>query len=107
MCRKSSGAPFLTWASFGAKNALTYTAGTPAVHRSSQYAQREFCGKCGSQLVFRADRLSSIDVAAGSLDDVNSIAPQANIWTASRVAWLHGFDGTLPDIEGNWPGDET
>lgn len=107
MCQKSGGAGFLTWATFTPKDSLIYTKGAPALYRSSELAQREFCGTCGSQLVFRSDLLKSVDVTAGTLDDPDSVRPIANTWISSRQAWLHGFDRTLPDLEGEWPGDET
>ncbi len=107
MCQKSTGAPFVTWATFTPPEALSYTKGKPAIHRSSDQAQREFCGRCGSQLVFRGDRLDSIDVTAATLDDPESVTPIVNTWAATRPGWLHGFDTALPDLEGEWPGDAT
>ena len=53
------------------------------------------------------DRLPGIDITAASLDDPSWPKPAANTWAASRLAWLHKFDTTLPDFEGEWPGDET
>jgi|LNFM01.2.fsa_nt_gb hypothetical protein len=106
MCQKAGGAGFLTWATFTPEDALAYTTGTPAIYRSSGTAQREFCRICGSQLVFRGDLLTSIDVTVGTLDDPDSVRPIANTWTTSRRVWLHGFDGALPDLQGEWPGDE-
>jgi hypothetical protein len=107
MCQKAGGAGFLTWATFLPQTSLAYTKGSPTIYRSSEHAQRELCGTCGSQLAFRGDRLDSIDVTAGTLDDPDSINPIANTWVSSRRAWLHGFDSALPNIEGEWPGDET
>ena len=105
MCQKASGAAFITWATF-AKEALRYTRGSPAHYRSSEGARREFCGNCGSQLVFRGDASDTLDVSVASLDEPDSIAPVANTWTVSRRAWLHGFDERLTDLEGEWPGGE-
>ena len=106
MCQKSSGAAFMTWATFP-KTALAYTEGEPAIYRSSEHAQREFCGACGSQIAFRGDRLPTIDVTLPTMDEPDAVTPMANTWIASRRAWLHGFDAELTDIDGEWPGDET
>jgi hypothetical protein len=106
MCQQFSGAAFITWATFP-KSALAYTKGEPAVYPSSEYGQREFCGACGSSLVFRGARLPTVDVTAASLDAPDSVQPVANTWARSRRAWLHGFDAGLTDIETEWPGDET
>ena len=107
MCQKASGAPFVTWVTFAPKEALTYTGEPPAIHHSSAHAQREFCGRCGSQLAFRGDRLPGIVITVATLDDPSWPKPLANTWAGSRLAWLHGFDETLPDLDGEWPGDET
>jgi hypothetical protein len=105
MCQQAAGAAFITWATFP-KAALSYTKGSPAHYRSSETAQREFCGSCGSQIVFRGDQSDTLDVTVASLDEPDSIAPVANTWTISRRAWLHGFDERLTDLEGEWPGGE-
>jgi hypothetical protein len=81
--------------------------GAAAVHRSSEQAQREFCGGCGSQLIFRGDELTTLDITLVTLDDPDAIAPVANTWVRSRLSWLCGFDSGLTDIDGEWPGDET
>lgn len=106
MCQKSGGAGFLTWATFTPAHAFAYIEGAPPIYRSSQDAQREFCGTCGSQLVFRGDFLGSVDVTVGTLDEPDSVDPIANTWVPSRRAWLHGFDHTLPDLEGEWPEEQ-
>jgi len=102
MCQKSSGAAFLTWATFAAP-ALRYTRGEPKSFHSSDHAVREFCGACGSQLVFRSDGKDSLDVTVGSFDAPDAFQPVGNIWVASRRAWMHGFDARLEDVEGDWP----
>lgn len=102
LCQKSSGAAFITWVTV-AKADLEYAAGQPAAFRSSAGAQREFCGRCGTQLVFRADRGETLDIAAATLDAPDAVRPDANTWVVSRRAWAHGFDPALPDLEGEWP----
>jgi hypothetical protein len=104
MCQKASGAPFITWATFP-KPAFTYLPESeePAGFRSSAYAVREFCPGCGSQLVFRSDWDSTVDVTVGTLYAPDSVTPEANTWVTTRRAFVHGFDTTLTDLDGEFP----
>ena len=68
MCRKVSGAPFITAAAF-AQTTFAWTKGEPAVYRSSAEAERGFCARCGSTLSFRLFASHDwIYVFVGSLD---------------------------------------
>ncbi|MEZ5840680.1 MAG: GFA family protein [Hyphomicrobiales bacterium] len=101
-CQRSAGAPFLTWAEVTRAD-FAYTSGTPAVFASSDHGRREFCPTCGTQLVFRSDqRPDMLDVTVASLDAPDALRPTANIFTGTRRAFLHGFDGTLP----SWPDEQ-
>lgn len=95
ICRRTTGAPFVTWATVPAV-AFTYTAGTPGVVRSTPTAERQFCSGCGTALTFREHaRLDWVDVAVGSLDDPNAVRPDEHIWTTSQLGWL-SVDDDLP-----------
>ena len=97
ICQRSSGAAFLTWATLPASG-LAYTDGEAVAYRSSDTAVREFCGACGTQLVFRADDGETVDITIASLDEPDGVKIDANIWVGSRRAWCHGFDADLPDF---------
>jgi hypothetical protein len=57
---------------------------------------RHFCGDCGSPLYTSSSRHPEhVYVKAGTLDDPSLVEPQAQIWTASAVAWGR-IDETLP-----------
>ena len=93
LCRRQSGAAFLTWASFPS-TAFTITQGAPAVFRATEKAERSFCAKCGTPLSFRFFASpGEIDVTLGSLDDPNAMQPQDHIWTSTRLHWLELTDG--------------
>ena len=47
MCRKASGAAFVTWISV-AHERFRYTQGAPASYRSSDIASRSFCGRAAA-----------------------------------------------------------
>jgi hypothetical protein len=74
-CQRVSGAAFLTYVGFPTED-LDWTAGAPAIYRSSEGVARGFCARC-----------------AGSLDDPDGILPQEHIFTDHKRAWLHLDDG--------------
>nr|WP_296615744.1 GFA family protein [Sphingomonas sp.] len=66
-CRRLSGH---LWACVSApRTSLTFTGDEqPQWYSSSEFAQRGFCGSCGSSLFYRALQGQEIAIAAGSLD---------------------------------------
>ena len=92
-CRRSSGAPFVTWVEFRASD-FTVVSGTPSRYESRPQVTREFCGKCGTQLTYRhADEPDTIDVTACSLDNVDEVSPEDHVWCDRMVPWLRISDG--------------
>jgi hypothetical protein len=87
MCRKTSGAPFVTWAVVP-ENAFIYTRGSPAELRSSQAGTRYFCDKCGTPVVCISSKHPGIvDVTVGSLDCPQDFAPTMEVFEDSRLPW--------------------
>ena len=92
MCQRATGAPVVPWLTV-ASAALAWTRAAPAVYRSSAKAERLFCARCGSQLVFREIALPDhLDVTLASLDDPEAVRPSHHIWTASRIGWFETAD---------------
>lgn len=92
ICQHSAGAPVLAWATFPIA-AFTYTQGKPSIYQSSLANQREFCGNCGTQIVFRqTDQATTIDITIASLDDPRAIEPEYHIWTQSQIPWFDTTD---------------
>jgi GNAT superfamily N-acetyltransferase len=92
ICRRTTGAPLVTWATFPAASFI-FTAGTPAEFRATSRAVRQLCPTCGTALTFRETaRPHSVDVTVGSMDSPDVIIPAAHIWTSSQLAWLHVAD---------------
>src|SRR5712691_5857967 len=84
ICRRTTGAPFVTWATFPAA-AFVFTAGTPAELRATPRAVRQLCAACGTALAFRETaRPGSVDVTVGSMDHPDRAVPAAHIWTSSQ-----------------------
>lgn len=95
MCRRTSGAPFVTWATYPAHE-VSFTEGRPTEFASSARALRGFCAHCGSPLTFReTDRPEEIDLTVGTMDDAEAFAPGRHIWTSSKLGWIH-IDDDLP-----------
>jgi hypothetical protein len=97
MCRRASGAPFVTWAAFP-RAGFVFDRGTPTTYRSSANAERQFCPTCGTQLTFRyLDDDASIDVTVATLDNPALVTPQDHIWTEAQLPWIRCDDG-LPRL---------
>ncbi|MEH6591666.1 MAG: GFA family protein [Halioglobus sp.] len=96
ICRKTTGAPVLAFASFRVEG-FTYTKGEPKIFKSSSRGQREFCGTCGTQICFRESEMATtVDVNSGALDEPDAVAPDHHIYTSSRLEWLR-FADQLPE----------
>lgn len=93
-CRKSAGAPAVTWAAFAEDN-VSILAGTPSKYRSSPSATRQFCPTCGTGLFYSNPEMlpGVIDIQAATLDDPAALPPQAQIQTAERLPWMAHLDG--------------
>ena len=94
-CRGSSGAPFMTWATFPEEN-VVFSGTRSKIFASSDTAHRRFCPRCGTQIVWIATpSRGTIDIAVASLDDPNRLSPTCHLFVKRRIAWLH-IDDALP-----------
>lgn len=104
LCRRSTGAPFVTWATFPASS-FTFTAGTPRERNSTPQGRRSFCGDCGTALTFRETaRPNSVDVTVGSLDDPERVTPVDHAFVGRKLSWLQ-FADALPRFEAGNPAE--
>jgi hypothetical protein len=104
-CRKHSGAGFATDAIFLA-SAVNWTGAAPTYYNSSDICARGFCAKCGSTVsALYGDRPDIVVIAAGSLDDPNSIKPTHHGYVSRRLQWIKLCDG-LPAYPTDIPGFE-
>lgn len=89
MCRKTSGAPFVTWILLSGEQ-FALTAGEPAVLKSSANGTRWFCDRCGTPIAFQTDeRPGKIDVTVCSLDDPDAFPPKEDVYVETRLEWSH------------------
>lgn len=92
MCRRSAGAPVVTWVSVPAAS-FRVVKGRLRTWQSSGKAERQFCPDCGAQVTFQyLAKRDSIDVTAATLDDAGKVAPQEQVWWDDRVPYLHVED---------------
>lgn len=92
ICQRAGGAPVLAWFTVPIA-AFAYQRGQPTIYRSSAVYQREFCGRCGTPLVFRRALAAALaDITIASLDDPDAVAPEYHIWRMSRIGWFETSD---------------
>ena len=86
-CRRSSGAAFVTWASFKRRD-FAFTQGEPR-ELVWENRIRVFCPKCGTPLTFMAERdAEEVDVTVCSFDNPNSVCPADHTWLSDRLDWI-------------------
>ena len=74
MCQRwSSGVYMGAWT-----NGVRFTEGEDVLTRvrTSDWASRAFCSKCGSNVYYKADAMENPSVTLGSLDDTSGMAPR-------------------------------
>jgi hypothetical protein len=97
-CRRHSGAPMVGWALF--PNERISIRGETKEYRSSDAGRRHFCPGCGTSLFYTNSVIfpDQTDVQIATLDDPDSVVPQAQIQTAERIGWMEKLD-ELPQFE--------
>src|SRR5258708_12284303 len=74
-CRRATAAPTVAWLTFD-RGQVEILSGHPRTYRSSQGVVRQFCGTCGSQLLYEsAESPTTIDITTASLDNPNLSPP--------------------------------
>ena len=92
MCRRVSGAAFLTFVHFPIDR-FEWIGGEPKRFRSSPDAERGFCEACGSTLTMHETVLDDrVQVTLGSLDQAEEVRPDDHVWVKRKLAWLEVED---------------
>ncbi len=87
MCRRTSGAAFVTWLVVPESD-FRYSDGTPVKLQSSGSGIRDFCGKCGTPVVcVSSEHPEIVDVTLGSLDHPEVYKPSFDVFEDTRLAW--------------------
>ncbi len=89
-CRRAHGAAFVTWAGFASEQfALEPDSERPTWYDSSPGAQRGFCARCGSPMLFQSTRWpGEMHVARALFADPLDREPSAHVFYESHVPWL-------------------
>lgn len=96
-CRRTSGH---VWAGTLVDDAALTITGEEALrwYRSSGFAQRGFCGTCGSSLFYRMDGEGKTSVAAGALDTPTGTRLAKHIFVKDKSDYYDIVDG-LPALD--------
>ena len=54
---------------------------------SVTHGERAFCGRCGSSLFWRAPGVTTVSIAAGTLDGATGLRIVQHIWDEQRADW--------------------
>jgi len=89
-CRRAHGAPFVTWAGFDTGQVSIDADGLqPSWYDSSPGAQRGFCPRCGSPMLFTSTRWpGEMHVARALIDAPLDRLPAAHVFYETHVDWL-------------------
>lgn len=88
MCRRTSGAPYVTWLVVQAAN-FRYSRGQPKLLKSSEDGSRFFCEDCGTPVACsNTSHPGIIDVTLGSLDEPERFAPTFSIYEETKLPFL-------------------
>ena len=92
ICQRLAGSPVMAFAQVPLVD-FRYVAGEPVVYPSSEWGERRFCPRCGSQLEYRrrADP-QTVEFCVSTLDDPASVTPKAHLFNESRIPWFDTTD---------------
>ena len=100
MCRRAQGAGFVTWVGVD-RDRFEFVGSTQTVRRyaSSADAERTFCGRCGTPLLFQSTHWADeTHVTLATLDPATAatLQPQMHAYWSSRAPWVPEPDDGLP-----------
>jgi hypothetical protein len=87
MCQKAGGGPFMAFAGVRDEQ-FEFTRGAATIFRSSDIAERGFCGACGTPLTYRLRGSRRTSFTIGSLDRPEAVSPAEQIGVESMSPWM-------------------
>ncbi len=94
ICQRSIGAPVFAWAAFPV-DGVKFVGDQPQRHRLSLIAERGFCAKCGSPVLWRSlkpELGTYLAIPTGVLDNPEDYAPTWHGGIESQLPWLQIHD---------------
>lgn len=104
-CRRTSGHHVAATACREDDLTITSDAGL-RWYRSSEYAERGFCNRCGGNLFYRPMHREYVSVMAGTLDAPTGLSGAAHIFVGSKSDYYEIGDG-LVQYTGDYDVDPT
>lgn len=99
-CRRASGAPVAAFAAFAAEK-IDATGPLAEADSAGLGAHRQFCRRCGSQVLASYDYLpDQVYVSIGCIDQAAELPPARHSHHDTRLHWLR-FDDDLPRSAGS------
>jgi hypothetical protein len=96
MCRRAHGAALVTWIGVELERFRLLQQETLKWFESSPGAQRGFCDRCGSTLLFQSSRWpGEMHVVRAAISGQIDREPSAHVFGATRVPWFP-FHDALP-----------
>jgi len=89
MCQRAHGAALVTWVGIEESRFELLHANTLTWYASSAGAQRGFCSRCGTSLLFRSSRWpGEMHVVRASIAAEIDRLPEAHVFTSTRASWF-------------------
>lgn len=94
MCQLNSGSPAMAFAKVPSPD-FVIERGAEVIRRykSSEIAERWFCGECGTPLLVRDFDGGTFDFSVATLDHPEAVPPEAHFHYASHISWAEACDG--------------
>lgn len=83
-CRRTSGHYVAATAADSDILSIDDSQGALRWYRSSPFAQRGFCGECGSSLFWKRDDAGTTSIMAGTLNGETGLSAEAHIYAADK-----------------------
>ena len=97
-CRRSNGAPIVSFAGFEKQNFEWASKGTLSKWRNGDYA-RLFCNRCGTPIAYTDDKVPEVTFFyAAFMDDPEAFPPEHHSYHKHKIEWLKLSDD-LPKFE--------
>jgi hypothetical protein len=88
MCRRISGAAFVSWMAVPKSN-FEYSQGEPKKLISSSHGTRYFCKKCGTHVVCLLEEYPEyIYITICSLDKPQDFKPKGDMYIDDKLPWI-------------------
>ena len=88
LCRKMNGSAFSTYAAVLQSN-FELISGELASFKVSENARKHFCHQCATPIYNSSSNYVGLNIVhIGSLDSVDELIPEINIYGESKLQWL-------------------